>query len=232
MSFSALPIRRVFKVVNGGTPTADEANWNGRIPWATPADFGAQFSHLSATRRSLTPVGAATGSTVAPSGSILVSTRAPIGYVALAREDMAFNQGCRALVPRIPCDPRFFGYQLEARADSIRAEGLGTTFAELSSEKLASFPVSVPPPHEQRRIADFLDAETTRIDALVRAYDRVKSLASERAQTMIDAEIDREPSILRFATSSGSERGLASWLLISIRKAFHSSASPASRKGR
>lgn len=27
-------LRRVFRIVNGGTPTADTQNWHGAVPWA------------------------------------------------------------------------------------------------------------------------------------------------------------------------------------------------------
>ncbi|MFC9029504.1 restriction endonuclease subunit S [Streptomyces arboris] len=161
-----LSIRRVFKVINGGTPTSDQTNWGGDILWATPVDFSLKFNPINQTRRTLTRTGASTGSAITPAGSLLLSTRAPIGYIAITTEAMAFNQGCRALAPQIPCDPRFFGYQLEAYAERLQAEGSGSTFTELSSDSLASFLVSVPPLEEQHRIADFLDVETNQIDRL------------------------------------------------------------------
>ncbi|MEV7488623.1 hypothetical protein ACIQGA_32355 [[Kitasatospora] papulosa] len=67
----------------------------------------------------------------------------------------------------------------------------------------------VPPQEEQHRIANYLDAETARIDALAKSYERVKDLAAERAQTMIDTEIEREPAdtplrhIVRFREGPG-----------------------------
>ncbi|GAA2924286.1 restriction endonuclease subunit S [Kitasatospora cinereorecta] len=192
MTFPTLPIRRVFKVVNGGTPTPDADNWGGEISWATPADFGAQFSHLKHTRRTLTSTGASTGSTIVPAGSLLVSTRAPIGYVAINSKAMAFNQGCRALVPRALCDTRLFGYQLEARTRDLQAEGFGTTFTELSSDKLGSFHVTVPPLEEQRRIADFLDAETAHIDQLTAKRSRMQGLLQLKRERFIESTLGLE----------------------------------------
>jgi type I restriction enzyme, S subunit len=180
MSTALLPLRRLFKVVNGGTPTSEEINWDGDVLWATPADFGPQLSSIDTTRRTLSRVGARTGSTIVPKGALLISTRAPIGYVTVANQAMAFNQGCRALVPLASADTRFFGYQLEARKSDLQAEGLGTTFLELSSDKLAAFQVHVPRLEEQRRIADFLDAETARIDTLMRRRKAQQRLLIER----------------------------------------------------
>ncbi|MBM7860751.1 type I restriction enzyme S subunit [Lentzea nigeriaca] len=116
----------------------------------------------------MTTLGAASGSSIAPAGSILISTRAPIGYVASATVDMAFNQGCRALIPKVALDVRFFVYQLLAMADRLQMLGQGSTFLELSSDVLANFPVYVPPLEYQRRVADFLDCALKRMVSLRR----------------------------------------------------------------
>ena len=34
MTWIKVPLRRVFRIVNGGTPTSEEQYWNGAIPWA------------------------------------------------------------------------------------------------------------------------------------------------------------------------------------------------------
>ncbi|MEU1530384.1 restriction endonuclease subunit S [Streptomyces fagopyri] len=201
MSTPLLPLRRVFKVINGGTPTPDEINWDGDVPWATPADFGPQLSSINTTRRTLSGVGVRTGSTVVPQGALLISTRAPVGYVAVASQAMAFNQGCRALVPHASTDTRFFGYQLEAKKSDLQAEGLGTTFLELSSDKLAAFRVHVPSFEEQRRIADFLDAETARIDGLTQLRSRQADLLDERCGLALDEAFQKstyEPTRLKY----------------------------------
>lgn len=161
-----LPLRRVARVVNGGTPTSDEANWGGDIPWATPVDIGAANGRIIQTQRTLTRVGAMSGSRIVPAESVLVSTRAPIGYVAIADKPMAFNQGCRALVPSALIDARFLYYQLSVLSAELNRRGLGTTFLELSAANLADVEVAVPPLDQQRRIADFLDVETARLDSL------------------------------------------------------------------
>jgi type I restriction enzyme S subunit len=159
------PLRRVFRVVNGGTPTSEPDNWDGEVAWATPIDLGRlNGARIRETRRTLTTTGLRTGSSLVPAGSLIVSTRAPIGYVAETTTPMAFNQGCRGLVPLTELDVRFFRYQLLVCAGQLQSRGQGSTFVELSTDGLASFPLAVPPLREQRAIADYLDAETARID--------------------------------------------------------------------
>lgn len=183
----SVPLRRLFRVVNGGTPTSDEANWDGDVLWATPADLAyVDGRSITQTARRLTPIGVTVGSAIVPSGSLIVSTRAPIGYVAETTAETAFNQGCRGLMPRAKVDLRFFRYQLLGRRADLVAIGQGSTFTELSSEGLAAFRVRFPPLHEQRAVADFLDAETARIDALIDKKRQMIAILVQRHSTLAD----------------------------------------------
>lgn len=190
MSYQQVPLRRVFKIVNGGTPTSDERNWDGSVPWATPVDLGrVDGGSLAGTNRTITAEGLQAGSASIPSNSILLSTRAPIGYVALVRKTTAFNQGCRGLIPTQQVDVRFFQYQLLALRQSLIARANGTTFLELSSRDLADVPVLLPSPDIQRAIANYLDAETARIATLKDKKEALLALLQERRQGTVDRAI-------------------------------------------
>ncbi|MCL4293998.1 MAG: restriction endonuclease subunit S, partial [Acidimicrobiia bacterium] len=168
MTWQSVPLRRLFRVVNGGTPTSDEDNWGGGIQWATPVDLGrVHGGTLDGTDRTLSSIGLRTGSAAVPAGSLVISTRAPIGYVAEATTTTAFNQGCRGLVPTTSLDSRFYRYVVVAMTDQLQAAGQGSTFVELPGDALAEQRMPMPPVRLQRAIADFLDAETARIDALI-----------------------------------------------------------------
>ena len=60
------------------------------------------------------------------------------------------------------------------------------TMAHFTAEKLGSLDIPCVPVEEQRRIADFLDAETARIDALIKEKQRMLSLIEERGQAIIN----------------------------------------------
>ena len=186
MSTSLAPVRRLFTVVNGGTPTADVDNWDGDVAWATPMDLGASNGGLlGSTGRTITERGLATGSAAIGPGCLLCSTRAPIGYVVQTSTRTAFNQGCRGLVPRTALDVRFYRYAIAALSPALQVRGQGSTFSELSTEGLASLPVPNPATREQCAIADFLDAATARIDDLLSKKQRLVGLLQER----VDSEL-------------------------------------------
>jgi type I restriction enzyme, S subunit len=204
VTWKEVHLRRIFRIVNGGTPTSNAEYWDGDVPWATPVDIGAvDGKYLASTQRSLTVEGVRTGSRTVPSGSLIISTRAPIGYVAQATVEMAFNQGCRGLVPAISADPRYFRYQLLALRDILVARGAGSTFMELSSDALASVRAACPPLDDQRRIADFLDAETTRIDAIASTRSRTTSLLGEKSLAIIRSALQDGVSPGRSIGASG-----------------------------
>ena len=179
--------------MNGGTPTSDDENWGGDVAWATPVDLAdSNGGVIHETARRLTDEGLRSGSRAVPPTSLIVSTRAPIGYVSEAAIRMAFNQGCRGLVPRSDVDTRFFRYQLSASTERLQSLGQGSTFVELSTEALGGFELCCPPVETQRAIADYLDTETARIDALIAKKRRMIELLEERRWRTLDAAIDAE----------------------------------------
>lgn len=200
MIFSEVAIGRVAKIVNGGTPTPDEDNWGGNIPWATPIDLGtSNGGEVSATIRTLTELGAKTGSSVVPENAVLLSTRAPIGYVAQARVPMAFNQGCKALVPNADLMSSFLLYALVHASAELQSLGQGSTFLELSGSSLSALKIPFPPMASQQQIAKYLDAHTEKIDLLIEKQERLIKTLAERLDgawsSRVNELIARFPSV-------------------------------------
>jgi type I restriction enzyme S subunit len=89
-------------------------------------------------------------------------------------------------------DIRYFRYQFASLASDMHALGQGSTFQELSTESLSAIRLACPPELEQRAIADFLDDETVRIDALIAAKRRMLSVLEERRRnSLLNALRDR-----------------------------------------
>jgi type I restriction enzyme, S subunit len=182
VTFTSARVRRVFMVVNGGTPTSEPKNWDGGHLWVTPEDLSASNGgSIVTTNRTITSLGIASSNAVlCPPGSLVISTRAPIGYVARLAAPASTNQGCKALIPRNEEDTRYYKYQFLALRSQLESLGNGSTFRELSSKSLASLSILRPPLPEQRAIANYLDRETARIDALIDKKQQARALVVER----------------------------------------------------
>ncbi|MFF7565246.1 restriction endonuclease subunit S [Streptomyces pseudovenezuelae] len=78
-------------------------------------------------------------------------------------------------------DPRFIAYWTESKPywDQITTGAVRSTIDNFSAGKYRNMTLSAPLLEEQHRIADFLDAETARIDKLVRLRSRQSSLIGE-----------------------------------------------------
>jgi len=116
----------------------------------------------------------------------------------------SFNQGCRALVPRIDLDSRYFYWHLVASRGALNAAGQGSTFVELSGTALAEFRVRAPKTDEQCRIADFLDAEIARIDALISVRTRQNLLLAERHTAFVARIVSKAGPPVRLAGAIAS----------------------------
>lgn len=188
-------VKRLFRIVNGATPKSSEPSyWNGEIPWATPEDLGALTAQfLRETKRTLSAEGLRScGASLVPEGSLLLSTRAPIGYVRLAAQPTATNQGCRSLIPqKAVADSRYFYFALIAAQAVLQAYGTGSTFTELSSTELGLVRVPVPPTELQHVIADYLDHFTALIDDLILKKERLIELLEEKRTALVTRAVTK-----------------------------------------
>lgn len=181
-----------FRVVNGGTPkTGVATNWGGEHRWITPAEMSDLPSpYLSESRRTLTDEGLRLGAELVPPGSIIVSTRAPIGHLVINEVPMAFNQGCRGLVPVDGISTKFAYYFLMANVPLLESMGTGATFKELSAAKLKLVPFRHPSKSEQERISAILEEA---FEAIALAYanaeqklNKARSVLSTHHQQVFD----------------------------------------------
>lgn len=187
-------LRHLFDVVSGSTPeSGNAAYWDGEIPWVTPEDVSqVEGNVLRETRRRLTAEGFAnSGATMVAAGGIVLTKRAPIGQLALLGLCACSNQGCFLLSAREGIEPRFFYYVLANSVPLLQALGRGSTFMELSTDDLKALRVPFLQRSQQLAIADFLDRETVRLDALVAAKQRLLDLLAEKRKAVIATAVTR-----------------------------------------
>lgn len=89
-------------------------------------------------------------------------------------------------------DSRFLVYFLTSSLGewAAKSRSRGSTRQRMNPRDLSSLNLPVPPMEEQRRIADFLDAETAHIDRLIKLRQRMSTLLKQRERALLDAEID------------------------------------------
>lgn len=97
-------------------------------------------------------------------------------------EDLVVSTGFAVVRPR-SIDARFLRWavQSDTFVEAVVAASTGVSYPAINPGDLASLPIPVPPAQgDQRRIADFLDAETARIDALITAKQQMINILHAR----------------------------------------------------
>lgn len=182
-----VPLKFIAEIVSGGTPKADSDNWNGDIPFITPPDLnGLDGDVVSRWERTLTKDGTS-GSSIT-NDAVLLSCRAPIGHVGVVTSEVAFNQGCKSIVPQDADDLAYVAYCLVASRRALQALGRGTTFTELSTTELSNFSIPWPVCTDRRAITRYLDRETGEIDAMLAKLDELREQLIQRRLAAVDNE--------------------------------------------
>lgn len=192
--WDTLQLRHLAHVEGGSTPSSDEIvdPIEGDHLWATPADMEGWLSDIGSTSRAITEAGLREiGGFLAKPGDVLFSCRAPVGKVALVKADMAFNQGCKALVPRGGVNAGYLAYQIDATRIAFDLAARGTTFSEVSAGGMRAVTLARPPEQEQRHITAFLDRETAKIGSLIAEQKGILDLLVEKQQAAISTSVTK-----------------------------------------
>jgi type I restriction enzyme S subunit len=125
-------------------------------------------------------------------GDILISWSASLGVYRWDGEDSWLNQHIfKVQVDQTRLRERFFVWLAEWFINEMDREVHGSTMQHLTADAFGSFPVLLPPDTEQLRIADYLDRETARLDALVAAKERLIGLLAEKRRALITRAVTR-----------------------------------------
>jgi type I restriction enzyme S subunit len=156
------------QILGGSTPQSNEPRyWDGEVVWVTPIDVG-RSKVLTTSIRKITPEGLASCSTkLVPPNSIIVTSRAPVGNVAIASIELCTNQGCKALVANVSViKPHFAFAVMSILQPELQSLATGTTF-EISTTKISTVAIPLPPLSEQELIVAYLEDATRNLDAAI-----------------------------------------------------------------
>lgn len=143
-------------------------------------------------------------------GDLLVCEGGEVGRTAVwsgELDECFYQKAIHRLRPRSCADvPRFFFFLMYAlaRQGVFTAGGNPNTIDHLTAVQLRHHRVPFPPATEQASIANFLDRETAKIDALIAKKERLIELLQEKRTSLITRAVTRglDPLATRRTTES------------------------------
>lgn len=185
-------LKHVARMRAGGTPSVDDPEmWSDTgVAWVTISDM-TRSARVVTTERRVTglaikrkrlPVGG--------SDTVLFAMYASVGALAVLGVKATWNQAIIGLNPLAGrADSRFVSYWLEHLRPNILELTRSSTQDNLNATQVANLPFPYLSLNAQRAIADFLDAETARIDTLIARKRRLVALLEERIDHLVSAQI-------------------------------------------
>lgn len=125
-------------------------------------------------------------------GDIIYSRNATVGDAALVTTAECFCMGQDVcLIRAVKQRPKFLLYLFRSSPllEQVESLMIGSTFRRINVGQIKAFWVCLPPLQEQRLIADFLDRETAKIDALVAKVEQAIELLQEYRTALITAAV-------------------------------------------
>lgn len=188
-------IGAIANVIGGGTPSTVVDNyWNGNIQWFTPSEVG-KSRYVSRSERTISKEGLEKSSAqMLPANSILLSSRATVGECSINTRECCTNQGFQSLVPKkVELD---FLYSLIStiKKDMIR-ESSGSTFLEISANKVRDLNVFIPDIYEQKSLGDYFKSLDSLIHATTRKIVSLKQMKSASLISMFAQKGETKPRV-------------------------------------
>jgi type I restriction enzyme S subunit len=190
----------VANIFSGGTPeSGNDEYWawddDEGIPWVAIADM-TRSPVVTNTDRRITRAGLASKRLqILPAGTLLYSMYASLGKVATLRVAATMNQAILGIVPDerrvVQAFLRCWLQHIEAHLEQFSSSN---TQDNLNAGKVRAMPLFLPDVPEQRLIADFLDRETVKLDALVAkvkaAIERLQEYRAALITAAVTGKID------------------------------------------
>lgn len=181
----------------GGTPSKfNYSYWtNGTIPWISPKDMKA-FSITDSEDHLAQVAIEETNVKPFPSRTVLVVIRSGILSrtlpVAVSQVVATMNQDLKGLLPTEGIDSDYVAYFLQAFERDIlrKCSKHGTTVASIDTASLHSYPLSIAPLNEQRRIVAKIEELFSDLDAGVAALTRAKANLKRYRAAVLKAAVE------------------------------------------
>jgi type I restriction enzyme, S subunit len=189
-------IRRFATMKTGHTPSRSNPDYwvDCRIPWFTLADVwqlrDGRRTYLGDTANSISELGLANSAAeLLPARTVVLSRTASVGFTGIAPRPMATSQDFWNWVCGPSLLPEFLVWTFRAMRHEFDSMMIGSTHKTIYQPVAASIRIPVPPFDEQRRIVDYLDEQTSKIDMLIAETEGFVELSRERRAALITAAV-------------------------------------------
>lgn len=184
-------IKDIAYLGSGTTPkSSNEKYYDGTHPWLITGDV--QNRLIERNENFITDLALAEipNLKLYPAKTVLLAMYGggTIGNVGLMTYPAYINQACCAMIPKSGIYEKYLFYYLRTKYSRIISTGVGGTQINLSQNKIAAYPIAVPPFKEQQTIADYLDKKTAEIDKQITALEK-KSDAYQRLKRSLISEV-------------------------------------------
>lgn len=208
-NWRVVPLKSYAKLGTGHTPDRNKKEYwrDCDVPWVTTTDVTRRADSLAPlhqTEQHISELGMANSAAVLhPAGTVMLSRTASIGYSVLIGQSMATTQAFVTWTPGNELDSRYLLLVLRAMKPEWDRLAYGSTHRTIYMPDLESVRIPLPPLEEQRRIADFLDAEVSRIDRMVNARSSQLAIMMERLRCLAGVKTGR---VLLHSADSGDSK--------------------------
>lgn len=177
-------------VRGGGTPSTNIYEyWNGDINWFTPTEVG-YSKYLYNSIRKISLKGLKNSSAkILPIGSLLLTTRAGIGDIGILQTEACTNQGFQSLIVRKGFSNEYIYYLLLTLKKTLLQNASGSTFLEISPNKLKQIVVYMPDYSVQASIAAILSDIDNEIEILEQYLSKYKEIKDGMMQQLLTGQI-------------------------------------------
>jgi type I restriction enzyme S subunit len=181
---------QIAAVIGGGTPSTYNPNyWNGVINWFTPTEIGLNKYTYSSLRKISKEGLKNCSAKILPKGTVLLTSRAGIGDMSILMDEGCTNQGFQSLIANSDTSYEFLYYLVSTLKNILIQNASGSTFLEISPNKIKQIDVKIPNFKEQIAIANVLSDMDTEIEKLESQFVKYNNLKQGMMQNLLTGKI-------------------------------------------
>ena len=182
------PIKDIADFIGGGTPSsANEAYWQGTIPWVSSSDIVEDNINDITISRYITEEAISNSATKLCSAPvILIVSRVGVGKVALSSKAICTSQDFCNLI-NIKVHPTFLAYSLSQIMKRKSIEVQGTSIKGITSLEIQKIILHIPSLQEQHKISDLFQLIDKRIAVQSKIIEDLRLLSKGIVDTIFTA---------------------------------------------